>query len=124
MNKPWSLLILSLVLVVAAGCRSNYTIVMRNGGRMVAKGKPKLIEKITIKHQDTGKKMTRKVPPHYHFTAVGAKEPTTVPFSKVLRIYPSSDSNHEELYYVPTDYNKPSYWNDRKWNKQPWYKRL
>ena len=123
MNKPWSILMLSLALVFVAGCRSNYTIVMRNGGTTVAKGKPKLIEKITLKHAETGKKMTKKVPPYYHFTEVGGRE-RTLPHSAVLRIYPTSDSNHEELYYVPTDYNKPSYWNDKKWNKQPWYKRL
>ena len=111
-----NLLALSLpCLFLLTGCASRYTVVMTNGMETTAKGKPRLVEEVTIK-DESGK--SRKVPvnPHYYFTDVGGRE-MRVPTARVERIYPAVDKEDEELYYLPNDYQMPP-------DRRPWYKRL
>ena len=96
---------------------------MRDNIRTISKGKPLLIRQVTVKNETTGKSEKIKVAPYYHFTDLGGVE-RRIPEPSVLRIYPSSDKDDESVYYVPTDYQKPDYWNKKPSWKKPWYKRL
>lgn len=124
MNKLFIPFGLCLLLLLTSGCASRYDIVMRNNSRTISKGKPKLIREVTVENETTGKSRKVKVAPFYHFTDLGGIE-RKIPQTSVLRIHPSSDRNDESVYYMPTDYQKPSYWNKKQnWQKKPWYKRL
>jgi hypothetical protein len=102
-------------LLLLAGCASRYTVVMSNGMETTAKGKPQLIEEITIKDK-TGKSQKVPVNPHYYFKDVSGKE-VRIPVARVHRIFPTSDKEDESTYYLPNDYQMPP-------DTRPWYKRL
>ena len=124
MNKLFAHLTLGLLILLGSGCASRYDIVMRDSVRIISKGKPKLIRQVTLKNETTGKSQKITVAPYYYFTDLSGMQ-RKIPQTKVLRIYPSSDRKDESLYYSPTDYQKPAYWNERQpWQKKPWYKRL
>jgi len=106
------------------GCATRYEIVMPNNARVISKGKPKLIREVTVKNETTGESRKVKVAPYYYFTDLEGRE-RKLPQTSVLRIHPLSDSKKAETFYMPTDYQKPDYWNKKQdWQKKPWYKRL
>ncbi len=124
MNKPFAPLTIALLLILGTGCAGRYDVVMRNNVRSISKGKPRLIREVTIHNETTGKSEKLKVAPYYQFTDIGGQE-RRIPQTTVLRIHPTSDRDKESVYYVPTDYQKPDYWNQKQpWQKKPWYKRL
>ena len=109
------LLPLGAALCLLVGCATRYTVVMTNGMETTSKGKPKLIEEVTVK-DESGRSKKVLVNPHYHFFDIAGRE-MRVPTARVERIFPTKDGEDEDVYYLPNDYQMPP-------DRRPWYKRL
>lgn len=111
-------IILSLSLLLATGCVTQYDMVHMNGRVTTAKGKPKLVSTVEIP-DESGKKRKVTVEPFYIYKDPAGQE-QRISASRVHRIYPSSHRDDKDMYYLPNDYEKPESWGKSK----PWYKRL
>ena len=109
---------LALCLCLTSGCATSYDMVLFNGRVTTTKGKPKLVSTVEIP-DETGEIKKVVVEPYYVFKDHTGQE-QKISASRVQRIYPSSNREDKDIYYLPNNYEKPASWDKSK----PWYKRL